>query len=124
MLASEAVPYVVLPGGTFRDQTGLAFGDVVMVIFGNKMAGALAGDLGPANKSEKVRSDCMSSSTRPHRIRARAAMQTVSVKGYAMRASGRMSYSLRSQDPRLQAGSISPTRNAWRESVRPNSLRP
>jgi len=34
MLASEVVPYVVLPGGTFRDQTGLAFGDVVMVIFG------------------------------------------------------------------------------------------
>jgi hypothetical protein len=50
MLASEVVPYVVLPGGTFRDQTGLAFGDVVMVIFGNKMAGALSGDLGPANK--------------------------------------------------------------------------
>ena len=40
MLAAEVVPYVVLPGGTFRDQTGLAFGDVVMVIFGNKMAGA------------------------------------------------------------------------------------
>src|SRR5215831_15846550 len=55
---------------------------------------------------------------------ARAPMRTVSVKGYEMRASGRMSCSLRFQDPRLQAGSISPTRNAWRESVRPNSLRP
>jgi len=49
-LSSEIVPYAVLPGGTFREQTGLALGDVVIVIFGNKMAGALAGDTGPAKK--------------------------------------------------------------------------
>jgi hypothetical protein len=49
-LASEVVPYAVLPGGSFREQTGLALGDVVMVIFGDKMAGALAGDIGPAKK--------------------------------------------------------------------------
>jgi len=49
-LASEVVPYVVLPGGAFREQTALALGDVVMVIFGDKAAGAIAGDIGPAKK--------------------------------------------------------------------------
>lgn len=49
-LSSEVVPYVVLPGGNFREQTGLALGDFVMVIFGDRMAGALAGDIGPAKK--------------------------------------------------------------------------
>src|SRR5262249_26511026 len=49
-ISSEAVPYVVVPGGTFRTETGLALGDVVMVIFGDKAAGAVIGDVGPAHK--------------------------------------------------------------------------
>ena len=49
-ISSEAVPYVVVPGGTFRTETGLALGDVVMVIFGDKAAGAVIGDVGPQHK--------------------------------------------------------------------------
>lgn len=49
-ISSEAVPYIVVPGNPFRNETGLAFGDIVMVIFGDKAAGAVVGDLGPAHK--------------------------------------------------------------------------
>jgi hypothetical protein len=49
-ISSEAVPYVVVPGGAFRDETGLSLGDIVMVIFGDKAAGALIGDIGPTRK--------------------------------------------------------------------------
>ena len=49
-LPSETIPYIVLPGGSFRSNTGLAFGDVAIVIFKDKITGAICGDLGPTKK--------------------------------------------------------------------------
>jgi hypothetical protein len=49
-LAAEVVPYIVLPGGTFGKDTGLELGDMAVVIFGDKMAAAVAGDIGPVKK--------------------------------------------------------------------------
>jgi len=49
-LSSELIPYVVLPGGTFRSNTGLAMGDVAVVIFKDKIAAAICGDVGPKKK--------------------------------------------------------------------------
>ena len=49
-LSSEAIPYIVLPGGTFRRNTGLALGDVAVVVFKDKITAAICGDLGPAKK--------------------------------------------------------------------------
>jgi len=49
-LPSEAVPYIVLPGATFRTNTGLAIGDVALVIFKDKIAAAVCGDIGPSKK--------------------------------------------------------------------------
>ena len=49
-LPSEAVPYIVLPGATFRTNTGLAIGDLALVIFKDKIAAALCGDIGPSKK--------------------------------------------------------------------------
>jgi hypothetical protein len=49
-LSSEAIPYIVLPGGTFRRNTGLALGDVAVVVFKDKITAAICGDLGPTKK--------------------------------------------------------------------------
>jgi hypothetical protein len=49
-LPSEIIPYIVLPGGTFRKNTGLAFGDVATVIFKDKATAAICGDMGPQKK--------------------------------------------------------------------------
>jgi hypothetical protein len=49
-MPSEAVPYIVLPGATFRTNTGLAIGDVALVIFKDKIAAAICGDIGPSKK--------------------------------------------------------------------------
>src|SRR5437763_13008401 len=49
-LPSEAVPYIVLPGATFRSNTGLTIGDVALVIFKDKIAAAVCGDIGPSKK--------------------------------------------------------------------------
>jgi hypothetical protein len=49
-LPSETVPYIVLPGGSFRKATGLAMGDVAAVIYQDKLTAALCGDIGPKNK--------------------------------------------------------------------------
>lgn len=49
-LPSETVPYIVLPGGTFRSGTGLALGDVAVVIFKDKITAAICGDMGPTKK--------------------------------------------------------------------------
>jgi hypothetical protein len=49
-LPSEAVPFIVLPGSTFRTNTGLAIGDVALVIFKDKIAAAICGDIGPWKK--------------------------------------------------------------------------
>jgi hypothetical protein len=49
-LSSEVVPYLVVPLGKFRGATGLNLGDIAMVVFGDKKAGAIVGDLGPSNK--------------------------------------------------------------------------
>jgi hypothetical protein len=49
-LSSEVVPFIVLPGGTFRKNTGLAVGDVAVVMFRDKIAAAMCGDLGPVRK--------------------------------------------------------------------------
>jgi len=49
-LASELVPYIVLPLGSFRSKTALHVGDMAIVIFGDKITGAICGDLGPPNK--------------------------------------------------------------------------
>jgi Fungal chitosanase of glycosyl hydrolase group 75 len=50
VLPSEAVSYIVLPGATFRTNTGLAIGDVALVIFKDKIAAAVCGDIGPSKK--------------------------------------------------------------------------
>jgi hypothetical protein len=49
-LSSEAVPFIVLPGGTFRTNTGLELGDVALVIYKDKIAAAICGDIGPSRK--------------------------------------------------------------------------
>jgi Fungal chitosanase of glycosyl hydrolase group 75 len=49
-LSSEVVPYLVVPLGEFRGATGLNLGDIAVVVFGDKKAGAIVGDLGPRNK--------------------------------------------------------------------------
>jgi hypothetical protein len=49
-LPSEIIPYIVLPGGSFRANTGLALGDVAVVIFKDKITAAICGDIGPAKK--------------------------------------------------------------------------
>jgi hypothetical protein len=49
-LPSEAVPFIVLPGGTFRTNTGLELGDVALVIYKDKIAAAICGDIGPSRK--------------------------------------------------------------------------
>ncbi len=49
-LASEAVPYIVLPGATFRSVTGLKMGDMAVVIYKDKISAAICGDLGPVKK--------------------------------------------------------------------------
>jgi hypothetical protein len=49
-LPSESIPYLVLPGGTFRKNTGLVIGDVAVVIFKDKITAAICGDIGPAKK--------------------------------------------------------------------------
>jgi len=49
-LSSELHPYYVLPLGLFRQQTGLALGDLCAVIYRGCVAGAVFGDLGPWDK--------------------------------------------------------------------------
>jgi len=49
-LPSEIMPYIVLPGGTFRKNTGLVIGDVAVIIFKDKITAAICGDIGPAKK--------------------------------------------------------------------------
>ena len=49
-LASEAVPYIVLPGGTFRKNTSLSLGDIAVVIYKDKLTAAICGDIGPMKK--------------------------------------------------------------------------
>lgn len=49
-LSSEAVPFIVLPEGTFRTNTGLELGDVALVIYQDKIAAAICGDIGPSRK--------------------------------------------------------------------------
>lgn len=48
-LPSETVPYIVLPLGSFRKDTGLVVGDLAIVIFGDKITAAIAGDIGPSD---------------------------------------------------------------------------
>ena len=47
---SETIPYIVLPGGSFRAKTGLSLGDVATVIFRDKITAAICGDMGPTRK--------------------------------------------------------------------------
>jgi hypothetical protein len=49
-LPSEIIPYIVLPGGSFCKNTGLAFGDIATVIFKDKATAAICGDKGPIRK--------------------------------------------------------------------------
>ncbi len=49
-MPSETIPYIVLPGGTFRANTGLALGDVAVVIFKDKITAAICADMGPIKK--------------------------------------------------------------------------
>ena len=46
-LPSEGCPYAVLPGGSFGPLTGLALGDVGVVILGSLITAAVLGDIGP-----------------------------------------------------------------------------
>jgi hypothetical protein len=49
-LPSETMPYIVLPGGSFRKNTGLEIGDVATVIYKDKITAAICGDMGPTKK--------------------------------------------------------------------------
>src|SRR5881397_87045 len=49
-LPSEIIPYIVLPGGSFRKNTGLALGDIATVVFKDKVTAAICGDIGPSKK--------------------------------------------------------------------------
>jgi len=49
-LSSERHPYIVLPLGVFRAATGLAVGDVAVVIYRDILTAAMCGDLGPTHK--------------------------------------------------------------------------
>lgn len=49
-LSSEAHPYYVIPGGSFRIQSGLQLGDICAVIFNGCITGAVFGDVGPWDK--------------------------------------------------------------------------
>ena len=49
-LPSEIIPYIVLPGGSFRKNTGLALGDIATVVFKDKVTAAICGDIGPTKK--------------------------------------------------------------------------
>jgi hypothetical protein len=49
-LSSERHPYIVLPLGVFRSATGLAIGDVAVVIYRDILTAAICGDLGPSHK--------------------------------------------------------------------------
>jgi hypothetical protein len=49
-LPSEIIPYIVFPGGKFRENTGLALGDVATVVFKDKVTAAISGDMGPSKK--------------------------------------------------------------------------
>lgn len=49
-LSSERHPYIVLPLGVFRTATGLALGDLAVVIYRDLLTAAICGDLGPAHK--------------------------------------------------------------------------
>ncbi len=49
-LCSDMHPYYVLPGGLFRQQTGLQLGDLCAVIYNGCVTGAVFGDIGPWDK--------------------------------------------------------------------------
>lgn len=49
-LSSERHPYIVLPLGDFRAETGLRVGDVAVVIYRDILTAAICGDLGPTHK--------------------------------------------------------------------------
>jgi hypothetical protein len=68
-LPSETIPYIVLPGGSFRANTGLALGDVAVVIFGDKITAAICGDMGLQKRSAKGPSACTKRSIRRLLIR-------------------------------------------------------
>ena len=46
-LDSEQVPYIVMPLGSFRQETGVALGDLAAVVKDGKVSFAIVGDLGP-----------------------------------------------------------------------------
>ena len=49
-LSSERHPYIVLPLGVFCAATGLALGDLAVVIYRDIVTAAICGDLGPSHK--------------------------------------------------------------------------
>jgi hypothetical protein len=49
-LPSELIPYIVLPGGIFRKNTGVKMGDLAVVIYKDKLTAAICGDVGPKQK--------------------------------------------------------------------------
>lgn len=49
-LSSERHPYIVQPLGVFRAATGLALGDLAVIVYRNLLTAAICGDLGPAHK--------------------------------------------------------------------------
>ena len=98
-LPSEAVPYIVLPGATFRTNTGLAIGDVALVIFKDKIAAAVCGDIGPSKKigegSIRLHEPCI----RLRQIRVRCVSLTGVVSVSLTPALKRTFYSSYSQNP-------------------------
>jgi hypothetical protein len=46
-LDSEQVPYIVMPLGSFRQETGVTLGDLAVIVKDGKVRFAIVGDLGP-----------------------------------------------------------------------------
>ncbi len=49
-LSSEKHPFYVLPGGLFRQQSGLELGDLCVVVYNGCISAAVFGDIGPWDK--------------------------------------------------------------------------
>jgi hypothetical protein len=114
-LSSEVVPYLVVPGGPgkkFCDATGLNLGDIAMVVFGDKKAGAIVGDVGPSNKIGEGSIRLHELLHPPAQDRAVDATPTASARRFAMRASKRTSCSSSSRDRHSRTESTSRTQKA------------
>lgn len=49
-LDADKIPYIVVPGGDFRTSLGIELGDIAAVIYRDRLAYAIVGDVGPKCK--------------------------------------------------------------------------